>query len=76
MSEIDLKSCPFCGSPAATFQVGPATHDVSCSGTGCNVVIAFGATYEEAAAAWNRRASDTESHPGDHELADRLKGED
>lgn len=65
---IELKPCPFCGGDAVMTVIEPHTHVIATfmpdyeggafiECTGCSAAIS-GATPEQAAAAWNRRASD------------------
>ena len=60
MTNIELKSCPFCGRlpKTYTFDFGK-NHGIKCNNPDCKVkVIASGTGLEEVAEAWNRRADD------------------
>lgn len=54
---MTLLLCPFCGSAASSVQYGAAVFRIKCTDPDCDARGGKGATSEEAAAKWNRRAS-------------------
>ena len=59
MSEIKLKSCPFCGGEAE-IQYGACDYNVYqavCKEQNCHAMSGWSDTPEEAAEAWNKRAA-------------------
>lgn len=57
MSEIKLKSCPFCEGEAEIFEDEPKQFYVACTNPECKceACLPFATTKEEAIKAWNTR---------------------
>lgn len=57
---IKLKSCPFCGGAAVITKTQQGNYKACCGDLKCigSYIYLHASTEEEAAAAWDRRASD------------------
>ena len=61
MNEPELKPCPFCGSNHILFREQVGAYEIYCQD--CDANIGIHTTFEEAAAAWNRRNAKPEPEP-------------
>ena len=53
MTEPELKPCPFCGSKNILFREQVGAYEIYCQD--CDANVGIHKTFEEAAAAWDRR---------------------
>lgn len=62
MPDTPLKPCPFCGSPARSYEFSTGDSYVTCTGKACGVSQRYRRrSRAESARAWNDRDADTQS---------------